>query len=47
MRTSVSSPHTSSWACWSNSARCQLCTPMMPATQPVEPHAAAIRRTVS
>ncbi len=46
-RTLRSSPQTSSWACWSNSARCQLCTPMMELTQPVEPHALASRRTAS
>ena len=37
-----SSPHTSSCACWSNSARCQLCTPMIELTQPVEPQALAM-----
>ena len=46
-RTFVSSPHTSSCACWSNNARCQLCTPMIELTQPVEPQALASRRTAS
>src|SRR6476620_2075179 len=41
MRTVGSSPHTFSWARWSNSARCQLCTPMIEPTHPVEPHAVA------
>jgi hypothetical protein len=33
-------PHTSSWACGGNSARCQLWAPMTAKIQPVEPHAA-------
>ena len=47
MRTLGSSPQTSSWAAWSNCARCQLWMPRMPATQPVDPHALASRRTAS
>ena len=47
MRTLGSLPHTSFCASWSKSARCQLCTPMIEATQPVEPQALAIRRTAS
>ena len=47
MRTEVSRPHTSSCACCGNSARCQLWTPTMPATHPVDPQAPPIRRTAS
>src|SRR5579875_3470718 len=47
IRTLVSSPHTSSWAFWSKSARCQLCTPTIEPTQPVDPQALASRRAAS
>ncbi len=40
-------PQTSSCACWSNRARCQLCTPMIELTQPVDPHALPSLRTAS
>ena len=47
IRTEESSPHPSSWACWSNSARCELWTPMIELTHPVDPQALAMRRTAS
>ena len=45
MSVAGSSPHTSCWARSSKMPSCHGCTPITDDTQPVEPHALAIRRT--